>query len=162
VHRFEQIIEEFGPAIARTAASYENDAALRQDLLQEIRLALFRSLPQLRDWSKLRSFVLRVAHNCCVDHVVRHAGKSTAADASNDLPIDDRTPEQQLLAHEKTERLVEAVRRLGLPYRQVITLLLEDMSYVEIADALGISVANVGVRVNRAKTRLKELLHHEG
>jgi len=43
----------------------------------------------------------------------------------------------------------------------VITLLLEDMSYLEIAESLGISVGNVGVRVNRAKARLKELLDHE-
>ena len=161
VQRFEQIIEEFGPALARTAASYERNAAMQQDLLQEIRLALFRSLPQLKDPSKLRAFVFRVAHNCGVDHVVAHTGKSATADSSAEPQTDERTPEQELLAQERTRRLVEAIRRLELPYRQVITLLLEDMSYVEIADALGISVANVGVRVNRAKTRLKELLPHD-
>jgi RNA polymerase sigma factor (sigma-70 family) len=161
VQRFEQIIEEFGPALARTVASYERNATTQQDLLQEIRLALLRSLLQLKDPGKLRAFVFRVAHNCCVDHVVRHAGKSMALDDSAELQADDRTREHELLAKERTRRLVEAVRRLELPYRQVITLLLEDMSYVEIAESLGISVGNVGVRVNRAKARLKELLDHE-
>jgi DNA-directed RNA polymerase specialized sigma24 family protein len=42
-----------------------------------------------------------------------------------------------------------------------MTLILEDMSYDEIADTLGISVANVGIRVNRAKQQLKVLLGHE-
>ena len=158
---FEQIIEEFGPALARTAASYERNAASQQDLLQEIRLALFRSLPGLKDLSKLRAFVFRVAHNCCVDHVVRQAGKPAAVDDFAEVQSDDRTPEQELLRQEKARRLVEAVRQLELPYRQVIALLLEDMSYAEIAETLGISVVNVGVRVNRAKGRLKELLHHD-
>jgi DNA-directed RNA polymerase specialized sigma24 family protein len=45
---------------------------------------------------------------------------------------------------------VQAVRQLELPYRQVMPLLLEDLSYIEIGETLGISVANVGVRVNRA------------
>jgi RNA polymerase sigma factor (sigma-70 family) len=161
VQRFEQIIKELGPALARTVASYERNAATQQDLLQEIRLALLRSLPQLKDPGKLRAFVFRVAHNCCVDHVVRQTGKSMALDDSGELQADDRTPEHELLAKERTRWLVEAVRRLELPYRQVITLLLEDMSYLEIAESLGISVGNVGVRVNRAKARLKELLDHE-
>ena len=51
-----------------------------------------------------------------------------------------------------------AIRKLALPYRQVITLVLEDLSYPEIAEALGISTVNVGVRVNRAKQQLKVLL----
>jgi DNA-directed RNA polymerase specialized sigma24 family protein len=42
-----------------------------------------------------------------------------------------------------------------------MTLILEDMSYDEIAEALAISVANVAVRVNRAKQQLKVLLNHE-
>ena len=60
-----------------------------------------------------------------------------------------------------SERLLEAVRRLSLPYRQVMTLILEDMTYEEIAETLGITVTNVGVRVNRAKQQLKVMLGHE-
>ena len=59
---------------------------------------------------------------------------------------------------ERSRRLVEAVRALSLPYRQVITLLLEDLSYEEIAEALGLTVNNVGVRINRAKAQLKAML----
>ena len=78
-----------------------------------------------------------------------------------ELPSEAFTPEQVLLGHERTHRLMQAVRQLELPYRQVMTLLLEDLSYIEIGETLGISVANVGVRVNRAKITLKELLHHD-
>lgn len=162
MRNFEQVIDDLGPALGRVAASYERNTALREELLQEIWLAVFRSLPQLKDAAKLRSFVFRIAHNCCVDHVVKHAGApATTADIPPDLQSHESTPEQHLLGRERSRRLVEAVRRLELPYRQVITLLLEDMSYSEIAEALGISVANVGVRVNRAKVQLKEYVHND-
>ena len=66
-----------------------------------------------------------------------------------------------LIQAERGERLLAAIRRLALPYRQVMTLLLEDLSYEDIAEALSISVVNVGVRVNRAKKQLRELLDHD-
>jgi RNA polymerase sigma factor (sigma-70 family) len=161
VSNFEHIIERFGPALARTAAAYERNLALRQELLQEIHLALFRSLPQLREAAKLRPFVFRIAHNCCVDHVMRHAQAAPQTEVSEKLASDAPTPDEALLAGERSRCLVEAVRQLELPYRQVITLLLEDMSYTDIADALGLTLSNVGVRVNRAKARLREVLNHE-
>jgi len=163
VRNFDQVIDDLGPALGRIAASYERNTALREELLQDIWLAVFRSLPQLKDSAKLRTFVFRIAHNCCVDHVVKHAGApETTDDIPTDLQSEESTPEQHLLGRERSRRLVEAVRRLELPFRQVMTLLLEDMSYNEIAESLGISVANVGVRVNRAKIQLKEYLHNDG
>lgn len=159
---FQEVIDELGPALGRIAASYERNAALREELLQEILLAIFRSLPHLKESAKLKTYAFRIAHNCCVDHVVQHAALPPTEDVPAELPSGGFTPEQLLLGHERSFRLVRAVRRLELPYRQVMTLLLEDMSYIEIGESLGISVANVGVRVNRAKTLLKEFLHDDG
>ena len=65
------------------------------------------------------------------------------------------------MADERSNRVTAAVRRLPLPYRQVMTLLLEELSYGEIAEALDISLSNVGVRVNRAKAQLKAMLDDE-
>jgi RNA polymerase sigma-70 factor (ECF subfamily) len=53
---------------------------------------------------------------------------------------------------------VEAIRGLSIPFRQVITLALEDLSHGEIAAVLGISENNVAVRMNRARNLLKEIL----
>jgi RNA polymerase sigma-70 factor, ECF subfamily len=92
---------------------------------------------------------------------MRHAHTVAHEEMPEELASDTAPPDEQLMTRERSRRLVEAVRRLELPYRQVITLLLEDMSYTDIAEALGLTLTNVGVRVNRAKTRLKELLRHE-
>jgi RNA polymerase sigma-70 factor, ECF subfamily len=56
------------------------------------------------------------------------------------------------------DRLRSAVQRLPLAYRQVVMLMLEDLSHAEIADVLGITESNVAVRLNRARKALKEVM----
>lgn len=151
------IIAAYGPGLARVAASYEADRALQDDLLQEILLAIHGALPRLRDESKLAAFVFRIAHNRAVTHIVRRTSQRRGDQSQiTDDGLD--TPESHVLADERARRLLAAIRRLPLPYRQVVTLVLEDLSYAEIAEVLGISQTNVGVRVNRAKALLREML----
>lgn len=155
---FDRTIADLGPALLRIAASYERNRALRDDLLQEMLMAISQALPRLQDQSRLRAFVFRVAHNKGVDHVVRHVAAPATEAIPERLAWAGETPEDQVMGRQRTERLLAAVRSLDLPYRQVITLLMEDLTYAEIADALGLSVSNVGVRVNRAKAQLRALL----
>jgi RNA polymerase sigma-70 factor (ECF subfamily) len=155
------VVTQFAPALARIAASYERDRALREELLQEVFMAIICSLPRLAHADKLKPFVFRIAHNRCLTHVAKRMRERAHQEPLDDLPVEAASQEQSLVEQERGERLLEAVRRLTLPYRQVMTLILEDMSYEEIAETLGISVANVGIRVNRAKQQIKGLLSHE-
>lgn len=155
---FETVLKAHAPGLARVAATYEADRSLREDLVQDILLAVHLSLHSLEHPERLRAFVYRIAHNHGVDHVIRRTSlkrRDTAIEPEESLA----TPEEEVLSTERTRRLTSAVRRLPLPYRQVISLLLEDLSYAEIADALGLTPSNVGVRINRAKTMLRELLN---
>jgi RNA polymerase sigma factor (sigma-70 family) len=156
---FEEVAAEFGSAIGRIVASYERNSATQQDLAQEVLVAIFKSLPSLRDPGRLRPFILRIIHNRCLVHVIKHANRPKMESLDDELPGHEENPQRHLLASERSHRLLDAVRSLKIPYRQVVTLLLEDMSYAEIAEALGLSISNVGVRVNRAKIQLKELLN---
>lgn len=158
---FDEVVREFGPALARVAASYERDRALREELLQEIFMAIVSALPRLQDPAKLKAFVFRIAHNRAVRHIQHRVREPVSAVGADEIAADAPSHEQALIARERSEKLVEAVRDLTLPHRQVITLLLEDLTYPEIADVLGISVANVGIRINRAKEQLKEALRHD-
>ena len=160
MHTLETIIRTYGPALARVASSYEADRALREDLLQEMLLAIHRALPTLRDDASLAPFVFRIAHNRGVTHVLREraARRNAVQIEPSDSP---ETPEESRIEADRTQRLHAAIRRLPLPYRQVITLVLEELSHQEIGEALGLSVSNVGVRVSRAKDQLKELLSDE-
>jgi RNA polymerase sigma-70 factor, ECF subfamily len=158
---FDRIVVDFGPALVRVASSYERNPALREELVQDVLLAIARALPRLKDPDRIKPFVFRIAHNKGVDHVARHVASPRMEEVPEQLASDEGSPEEDVMRKQRAERLAAAVRRLELPYRQVITLLLEDLSYGEIADALGISLSNVGVRVNRAKTLLRSLLDHD-
>jgi RNA polymerase sigma-70 factor (ECF subfamily) len=160
----DRIVVDFGPALARIASAYERDPARREELTQEMLLAVVAALPRLVDPSKLRPFVFRIAHNRAVSHVIKSArepkpapGTGGALDA---VPSGAPDQEQAFIALERSAALVEAIRGLALPYRQVVTLLLEGLSYDEIAEALGITASNVGIRINRAKQQLRERLDH--
>lgn len=153
----QSIIARYGAGLARVAAAYEADRALWEDLVQDILLAIHRSLPSLRDEASVGPFVFRIAHNRGVTHVVRQRAARKAADLAT-LPETPPNPEEELLAGEQSARLATAIRNLSLPLRQVITLVLEDLSYEAIAETLGLSISNVGVRINRAKAQLKEML----
>jgi RNA polymerase sigma factor (sigma-70 family) len=156
-----EVVTRFAPALARVVASYERDRALRDELLQEVLMAIVIALPRLTQPEKLKPFVFRIAHNRSLSHITRRIRERSREEVCNDAEL--RTPgqEQWLIQAERSERLLEAIRQLALPYRQVMTLILEDMSYEEIAETLGLTVDNVGVRVNRAKKQLRERLQHE-
>ena len=156
----DEVIREYGPALARVAASYERDRALREELLQEIFMAIISALPRLQDPEKLTPFVFRIAHNRAVRHIQHRVREPKSAAEMDEVAAEAPSHEQAMIARERSEKLLEAIRDLTLPHRQVITLLLEDLTYPEIAEALGISEANVGIRINRAKQQLKETLRH--
>jgi RNA polymerase sigma factor (sigma-70 family) len=144
--------------LARIAGAYESRAAQRQDLLQEMALAIWRALPSVRDGAAVKAFVARVAHNRAVNHVVseRRAGRSS--DLDEDLPDPRACPEIQAASGQDHAQLLAAVRRLPMGLRQVVTLALEDLSHAEIAGALGITINNVDVRLSRARQALRRML----
>jgi len=154
--RFERLLAENGPALARLAASYTNTAADRDDLVQEIALSIWRALPHFRGECSERTFLFRIAHNRAVTHVTRRRPQATV-DAV-DVPDPALNPEAGLAREQQGERLRNAVRALPLLYRQVVTLMLEGMEYREMAEVLGTSESNVGARLSRARQMLRERL----
>jgi RNA polymerase sigma factor (sigma-70 family) len=157
----QEVVTRFAPALARVVATYERDHALRDELLQEVLMAIVLALPRLAQPEKLKPFVFRIAHNRSLSHITRRMRERAHEETGTDVDVPTPSQEQALIQTERGEWLLEAIRQLALPYAQVMTLILEDMSYEEIAETLGITVENVGVRVNRAKKQLKERLHHD-
>jgi RNA polymerase sigma-70 factor (ECF subfamily) len=150
---FDRLMAENAPALARMAASYTPTAADRDDLVQEMALAIWRALPHFRGECSERTFLYRIAHNRAVTHVTRRPRATMeVVDVADSAP----SPEAGVERDQQGERLRRAVRELPLPYRQAITLLLEGMDYGEIAQVLGLSESNVGARLSRARKMLRE------
>ena len=155
---FDRLLAANGGALSRLAASYANSPADRDDLLQEIALALWRALPAFRGECSERTFIFRVAHNRAVTYLARRYAHKAEAMESIDVADSAPNPEAGAARGQQGERLRRAVHSLPVLYRQVVTLMLEGMEYDEIAQVLGISESNVGARLTRARQMLRELM----
>lgn len=152
-------VQAFHPQLWRAVCGYELNHAVREELLQEVLLAIWESLPRLREPDLLLPFVLRIAHNLGASHVRTETRMPTP------LPFDESVHDVPDPAAGggcvRTQWLFEALGTLPLNLRQVLMLQLEGFDYQEIADMLGISTENVGVRLHRARERLKALSREE-
>jgi RNA polymerase sigma factor (sigma-70 family) len=156
--RYDRLLKEHGPALSRVAASYEAVLSRREELAQEIALAIWQALPQFRGDCSERTFVFRIAHNRGLSHAWRRKA-APPEDAAAIEPADPRpSPEEKADAGQRRERLLAAIRSLPVAYRQLLTLTLEELSQAEIAQVLGITENNVAVRLSRAKKALREAL----
>jgi RNA polymerase sigma-70 factor (ECF subfamily) len=145
-------------ALSRLAASYTRSAGDRDDLLQEIAMSLWRALPSFRGECSERTFVFRIAHNRCITHLSKRRVNVSLDEAEIDVQDPSANAEAALAEEQERQRLLAAIGDLPALHREVLVLALEGMGYREIADVIGISESNVGVRLNRARERLKELL----
>ena len=155
--RFSALLEAHGPSLGRVAGVYARDPAEREDLLQEIIVAIWRALPRFRGECSERTFVFRIAHNRGLTHIARHCLPTTELTGNLEVADAKPSPEQALAAQQQQKRLHAAVQQLSLGYRQVVTMVLEGMTYGEIADVLGITEGNVGARLTRARQLLRSL-----
>lgn len=153
---FDSVVAEHGAAIARIAAAFEANAARRDELGQEILLAIWQSLPRFRGEAALKTFVLRIAHNRAVDHALQASRDPARDEVQPDLPDPRSGPEHTAGLQQRGERLARIVRRLPLAQRQLVTLALEGLSHEEIGGMLGISVGNVAVRLSRARKQITQ------
>jgi len=159
--QFERILGEHGAAISRLAYSYEAVAGIREELTQEIALAIWQALPHFRGECSERTFIFRIAHNRGLTHVRRRRTPQQSLDdlEEADEPVDTRPHlDEQLAQMNQRERLASAVQSLPIAHKQMIVLMLEGLSHAEIGEVLGITENNVAVRLTRARKALKETM----
>lgn len=155
---FDTILDEHSGLVSRIVSTFEANAAARDDLRQEVILALWRAAPSWRGDCTLRTFVARVAHNVCVSHVRQAVRQPRYADLGDTLHSDDAGPEESASRADMTRRLTAAVAALPAGLREVAMLMLEGFSPPEIAQTLGINEGAVYTRSNRAKSALRQLM----
>jgi RNA polymerase sigma factor (sigma-70 family) len=152
------VLQKHGTMLARIARGFEADPSARQDLLQDISLALWRALPGFQQRGSLAAYVAGIAHHVSVEHVARVC-KRQSFTALDDALVDPMpAPEQTLAQQQSSAQLVAAIQKLPLAYAEVLILQLEGFAQTEIAEILGVSANLVGVRANRAREQLKHIM----
>jgi RNA polymerase sigma-70 factor, ECF subfamily len=140
--------------IAKLAHVYAVSPEDRKDLIQEILYQLWRSYGSFKGESSWTTWIYRVALNTAITSFRRVKKIPEHAHLEEEIPVDSRSHES-LEQYERTQLLYRAIRSLNNVDRALITLYLEDLNYREIADILGISEDNAGVRLNRIKAKLR-------
>lgn len=160
-----EAIKLYGPAMIRLARGYEAEPDRRQDLLQDIHIALWRSFAVFDNRCSLRTWVYRVAHITATKHIiankrVRLAEMFTLDDIPE--PQDEGDSLRTLDRVESLERLLKTIERLKPLDRQVILLYLEDFSAEAIGEVVGLSAENIATKVYRIKKLLSAMFHERG
>lgn len=149
---FLSLIDQHQGIIHKICRLYRDSKEDREDLFQEIVFQLWKSAPTFEGKSKFSSWMYRVALSTAVA-VFRK--KKVQIRYLSALP-DEHEPLTQ--PDEQREQFFQALKKLNDADKALITLYLEDLSYQEIAEIIGISESNVGVRLNRVKSKIQQLL----
>lgn len=151
-------IEASRARVYRVAYAWSHDAALADDLTQDALSRGLENIEQLRDDARLIGWLLSILHRCWIDHL-RARRDFESEEMLAELPTDAPGPEAHAMARETVRRVRLAIDALPLGQRQVITLVdLEELSYAEVAEVLGIPIGTVMSRVCRARNALRTLL----
>lgn len=156
---YQEACAAYGAALSRLARAYETEPEKRRDLLQEIHIAMWKSLGRFNGSCSLRTWVFRVAHNVAASHVLRERRRNrvtmvgleeldTAAGAPDSL--------QAMAEHQALARLTGLIRQLLPIDRQVILSYLEGMDAEAIGELTGLSTSNVATKIHRIKEILRK------
>jgi len=153
---------EHGSSVMKVARAYTLTSEECQDLAQEILLQAWRSLPTFERKASPATWFYRVAL-----HTAMNWHRKDQPRRSRQLPLlevqtvvtelcDSAEQAQQ---RDTVEQLYKAIHQLPKSDAALVLLYLDEMSYREIAEVLGISESNVGVKLNRAKKALSALMN---
>lgn len=156
------LLLEHGDRIRQTIATCVNDPADREDLYQEVCIALWRALPRFRGEASLRTFVSRIARNRAITYAVlrrRRLTREVRLDDDAAAPTElEPAIAASIDAERRAGRLHAALDRLPVDARRILRWRLAGWSDRQVATALGITENNAAVRLFRARVLLRRQL----
>jgi len=164
-HDYAELLHEHSARIYNIIYCMVGDEADAEDVTQEVFLKAFRSLAGFKGESNISTWLYRIAVNASSDFLRRH-GRETRLTEPLDA-IENRiagnsqgifgNPEKQYLKKELNAAIQKALKKLPVKYRTVLALKeIEECSYKQIGDILGISIGTVESRLFRAREMLKK------
>ena len=149
---FSRMVREHKSTIYTVCYMFSNDEDEVSDLFQETLINLWKGYESFRHESKLSTWIYRVAMNTCISADRKKRKQGTKVPLSMDLNLSNDEDHET----KQVRQLHERIQRLDLIDRALVMMWLEGMNYDEIADVIGISVKNVGVKLVRIKEKLKQ------
>ena len=152
---------EHGSSVMKVARAYTLTSEECQDLAQEILLQAWRSLPKFEGRASAATWFYRVALHTAMDWQRKDKPRRSRQQPFVEvqaLATEGSDSAEQLQHRDTVEQLYKAINQLPKTDAALVLLYLDELSYREMAEVLGISESNVGVKLNRAKKALNELM----
>ncbi len=155
--QFQTLLEQHRKIVFKVANTYSWHAEDRADLVQEITTALWHAFPNYDQGRLFSTWMYRVALNVAISFLRRHQHRD-----SHTVPLSESHTEiigDSGVNYESDERvraLDQFIAQLDPLNRALLLLYLEERSYREIADVLGITETNVATKINRLKQRIRQ------
>ena len=149
---FARLVSEQKSTIYTVCYMFSKDEAEVQDLFQETLIRLWQGLPDFERRSDPRTWVYRIALNTCISADRKKRRRKTVPLTMDISLFDDADDDSR-----QVQMLKKRIDRLGPFDRAIVLLWLENMSYEEIGQVVGISTKNVSVRLYRIKEQLKQM-----
>jgi RNA polymerase sigma-70 factor (ECF subfamily) len=157
---FHEQLEQIRPKLYRVAYSWSHNTALADDLVQETLIKALKNARQLRDPELFNGWVFSILANCWRDHFRQHREMEDIDELEDYRCATQTTPEDDHSQSQIISRVRDAVAKLPMGQRQVLTLVdLEEFAYIEVAAILAIPIGTVMSRLSRARQELKILLN---
>jgi RNA polymerase sigma-70 factor, ECF subfamily len=161
---WEQIVRQNWRKVFNVAYKFVGKHDEAEDLTQDIFLKIFKALKTFDRRANFQTWIISISRNLCIDHYrsVRKERQTIARDVdSNDLQpaTSDRGPYAQAEHQDLRAQLRQALETLPITLRTAVVLRdLQELSYQEIADRLGLPEGTVKSRINRGRIELAHQL----
>ena len=151
---FKKIFEANSKKIYHLCYGYTGDEDSANDLMQETFLKVWQNLDKFRNQAMISTWIYRIAVNTCLTYL-----RSEKRQAKDELTpeLEETTSEVISEKNEQVAQLYKCISKLEETERIIITMVLDEVPYPEIAEISGISEGNLRVKVFRIKQRLTEL-----
>lgn len=157
-HSFVEELEQHQNIVHKVCRMYTNDQESHNDLFQEITIQLWKAYGKFRGESKFSTWMYRVAINTAIT-LYRKSKRSVKTADFDAFDFKIKAEEYDDDEEQKLKLMYAAVKQLNDIEKALVFLYLEDKSYKEISETMGISEVNARVKMNRVKTKLKKILN---
>jgi RNA polymerase sigma-70 factor (ECF subfamily) len=157
-------LDEHGASVVKVARAYTLTSDECQDLAQEILLQAWRSLPTFEHRASPATWFYRVALHTAMNWHRKDKPRRSRQQPLVELQVlasDQANSAEQAQQRETVEQLYQAIQQLPKADAALVLLYLDELSYREMAEVLGISESNVGVKLNRVKKALTAQMNGE-
>lgn len=152
-NEFTAMLQQHERLVYKVCGIYCTDNEDLKDLFQEIVLQAWTAYPRFRNTAKVSTWLYRVALNTAITHKRKQKKHATLPATDNLHELADTMPSAYTEEYKILQQLIGGLPSLE---KALVLLYLEDRSYQEIADIMGMSVTNVGTKLGRIKDKLKK------